>query len=403
MLLLIIKFCLVSFLLFAIYKVTFGRTVGAFVSKRIVLLSLLPLSIWIVYLSDRITDAFTYIQHHSGVVIPKLMMEPVIISEVEDGVLSGVDLLTLVWGIGALAFAMIFFIRILSLCRLIFTIKGWESYQNNLVAYSDKEQAFSFWKWVHIPKKHKDNRAILLHEMAHNQSKHSIDTLLIEVMKVVAWFNPMVYLIDKELKLVHEFEVDHIVQEKVGQSTYIDSLLNVHFGTSSIQFIQLFNNKKMLKMRIKNLSKTAHAKRTGLNWAVALVGVTLITVSSAFISNENTANYQPSQVTKTEGVVGDVDKQPEFKGGMDALIAYMVEEVVYPKAAKNNNTQGTVHVSFVVTEKGEITDVKLKKGVETSLDEEALRVVREMPNWIPGEKDGKKVSVEMTLPIAFKL
>jgi TonB family protein len=81
----------------------------------------------------------------------------------------------------------------------------------------------------------------------------------------------------------------------------------------------------------------------------------------------------------------------------------MMEEVKYPKEAANAGVEGKVFVEFTVTKEGKIKDAKVAKGAEESLDKEALRVVNAMPDWTPGEKDGKKVDVKMTLPIAFKL
>ena len=91
---------------------------------------------------------------------------------------------------------------------------------------------------------------------------------------------------------------------------------------------------------------------------------------------------------------------PEFKGGMDALIKYMGTNIKYPKETKK---EGVVHVSFIVDEKGNVTNAEVIKKVAPELDKEALRVVKIMPKWTPGKDKGKNVKVKMTLPISFKL
>ena len=93
----------------------------------------------------------------------------------------------------------------------------------------------------------------------------------------------------------------------------------------------------------------------------------------------------------------------EFKGGNDALIKYIVNSVKYPESAVKNKITGRVFVSFVVSETGKVSGAKVLRGVSPELDAEAVRVVSAMPDWEPAEKQGKKVSSEMQLPISFQL
>lgn len=98
-----------------------------------------------------------------------------------------------------------------------------------------------------------------------------------------------------------------------------------------------------------------------------------------------------------------VDQMPEFPGGQDALMKFLVDNISYPKSAKKEKVEGTVHVGFTVSADGSITGVNVKKGVHEALDAEAVRVVQSMPKWNPGKAHGKAVDVQMSLPIAFKL
>lgn len=98
------------------------------------------------------------------------------------------------------------------------------------------------------------------------------------------------------------------------------------------------------------------------------------------------------------------DIQPMFRGkGMEALKSYLHENVRYPDLARKQGIQGRVIVQFIVNREGDVCDAKVIKSVHQYLDKEALRVVNAMPYWEPGFKDGKKVSVQMTLPIIFRL
>ena len=98
-----------------------------------------------------------------------------------------------------------------------------------------------------------------------------------------------------------------------------------------------------------------------------------------------------------------VEDQPEFPGGMEALMKHLSKEIKYPKEAQDKGTQGRVIVQFVVKKDGSITDAKIMKPVDPLLDAEALRVVSEMPNWIPGKQRGEAVNVRFTLPVTFRL
>ncbi|WP_341902911.1 TonB family protein [Fluviicola taffensis] len=93
----------------------------------------------------------------------------------------------------------------------------------------------------------------------------------------------------------------------------------------------------------------------------------------------------------------------EFKEGRAALISYLASHIKYPKEAQENGIQGKVYIQFVVSDKGKITNVTLKKSVHPLLDEEAIRVVKSMPNWNPGFIEGKAVNSVFSLPITFSL
>jgi protein TonB len=99
-----------------------------------------------------------------------------------------------------------------------------------------------------------------------------------------------------------------------------------------------------------------------------------------------------------------VESMPEFPGGgQEALFKYLQKEMKYPQIAKENGIQGTVFVNFVVGKDGKIRDVKILRGVNKMLDDEAIRVVKAMPSWKPGKQRGKPVSVSYNLPIKFTL
>ena len=98
-----------------------------------------------------------------------------------------------------------------------------------------------------------------------------------------------------------------------------------------------------------------------------------------------------------------VEEMPHFPGGAAALQAFLSSNTKYPVVAQENGVQGRVTVSFVVERDGSITDVRVVRSVDPSLDREASRVVRSMPRWSPGKQNGSAVRVKYTVPVVFRL
>lgn len=112
------------------------------------------------------------------------------------------------------------------------------------------------------------------------------------------------------------------------------------------------------------------------------------------------------KVEKKEEIIYDfVDEPADFPGGRAALLKYLSENIRYPQVAQEMNIQGKCYLTFVVSENGYISNVKLKKGVTDcpECDAEAMRVVRGMPKWTPGKNNGKAVNSVFSLPVTFKL
>ena len=98
-----------------------------------------------------------------------------------------------------------------------------------------------------------------------------------------------------------------------------------------------------------------------------------------------------------------VETMPEFPGGQGALLQYLAKSIKYPVIAQENGIQGRVTCTFVVNKDGSIVDAEVIRGVDPSLDKEALRVINSMPKWSPGKQRGKPVRVKYTVPVTFRL
>ena len=120
-------------------------------------------------------------------------------------------------------------------------------------------------------------------------------------------------------------------------------------------------------------------------------------------AKEVIAEPEPPKHEEENKVFDIVEQQPLFPGGPAALMKYLSENTKYPVVAQENGVQGRVTVQFVVEKDGSISDVHVLRGVDPSLDKEAVRVVKSMPRWTPGKQNGINVRVNYRVPVLFRL
>ncbi len=234
------------------------------------------------------------------------------------------------------------------------------------------------------------HETIVQHEAAHLRMRHSADLLFINLLQCMLWPNLFLYAIKKELRQVHEFQADAAID--VDAKTYGELLLANTFSTCTLPFTHSFNIHP-LKRRIRMLKKRKSP--------MAIVfGVAALMATGIMIFN--IVALQSCKAKKWEVMKAtEVDKMPMYKGDYDDFIAKTIK---YPQEAIDSNIEGKVNIGFVVDENGKVRDVNVKsKKVHPILSNEAVRVVKQMNSWIPAEKNGKKVAVEMILPIVFRL
>jgi protein TonB len=127
--------------------------------------------------------------------------------------------------------------------------------------------------------------------------------------------------------------------------------------------------------------------------------------TEADASTQIHAPVEVQQEEETEEIINFyvIEEKPEFPGGEAAMFQWISKNIKYPEIAKENGIQGKVFVQFVIGKDGKVSDVQVVRGVDPSLDKEAVRVIQSMPAWKPGKQRGKPVKVSFQLPINFKL
>ena len=123
----------------------------------------------------------------------------------------------------------------------------------------------------------------------------------------------------------------------------------------------------------------------------------------AILFGQDKGTISTEGTVKGEQIYDIVEQYPEFPGGYSALTEWIDDNLKYPVEAAMDGIEGRVIVQFIIRPTGKIVDAKVVRGIATSLDKEALRLINIMPNWIPGRQKGKAVNVRYTTWITFKL
>jgi TonB family protein len=265
--------------------------------------------------------------------------------------------------------------------------------------------AFSAFGYIFINESisEEDASDIISHEKNHLRCHHSIDIILVEILKVLQWFNPVIHMLNRSLRSIHEFQADEdCLRTGIPVKSYQALLINHLFRTRTIIPSNNFSNPSLIKKRMIMMTKKRSKGLASLKLLLVLpvAAMILLFFSACNSSPKNTSDTPPLEKTP---IYNTVDVMPVFPGGDTALMNFIGRNIKYPESAAKNKIQGKVVLKFIVRDNGEISMVSVQTGVDPALDSEAVRVVKLLPAWTPGIKDGKNVNVWYAIPITFKL
>ena len=331
------------------------------------------------------------------------------------------NLANIMIGIYIIGVVAIFFMTVVQTSSLILRMRKCEQTtdnKGNIIVLTD--YAISpFCLFHYIVMSHDDytnNRGfILTHEQEHIRLRHYIDLIVLQLATIIQWFNPFVWLMGKNLKAIHEFEVDEAVLNKGIDATQYQQFLVIKAVGNRLQPFANNLNKESLKRRIIMMNQKK-SNRWMMLKALFVIPVTTLAVSvfantTDMSSMAKAANTTANSISTTNmqtqksdtKVFTVVEVMPQFKGGNKAMMDFLMMNMKYPESAAKAKQQGRAVVGFVVKKDGTVSDVYIVKSTGYDvLDNEAMRVVKSMPAWEPGKQKGKPVDVKYFVPITFR-
>lgn len=292
---------------------------------------------------------------------------------------------------------------------------------------------YSFFSCLFLPKEHGytdgELREIVRHESAHIHQRHSIDILIIEMLCILFWVNPVVFLYDRALRNAHEYFADHLVIAESSLAQYSRLLLTRTQPGLQLSLSNQFYQSQ-LKSRIHMMTRSESRSWRKVKYFAILPIVCIAFAVFGFqqqpgIVADQVSYTLPDTIPANYKIKGEifkvVEEMPRFPGceesaGSSAekqscaqkkLGEYIGQRLNYPNEAKKNGVEGIVVAGFVVSKEGYITGITIKRDIGMGCGNEVLRVLNTMnameDRWIPGKQRGQIVNVEMVVPVRFAL
>jgi len=344
-------------------------------------------------------------------------------------------------------FFILFLIRLTKIVKLILTSKSIKKENYTLIVLDEKQVAFSFFNFIFINSHllEKQDLQIIQHELIHCKQKHTLDLLYFEFLKIVLWFNPIIYLYQKRITLLHEYISDAEVVKEIDKKMYFNKLLAETFNVENISFINQFFKHSLIKKRIIMITKEKSQKMKQLKYlliAPLLLGMLLLSsfedkskeameqvplmineilnkdaLPFKTAAKENEAAIKSSDTIKPieieEVSFAIIENVPVYPGceGTEEQLKSCLQNSITEYVSTNFNSGlaksldlksgiNKVYVMFKIDKEGNIADVQARAS-HKKLEEEALRVITSLPKMTPGKHKGKTVGVKYSLPIAF--
>ncbi len=433
--------------LFSAYALLFAKS-HDFLFKRFVLLTIILYGFTGVFFSQIFSGFITTtLNYHEGAFINISLKQPVVSGTSPQS--GNISLLTVASYIYITVSVFMFLRLLFGIVNLLFKYRRYEKIRKNGVVFVKLPVAgisFSFFNMLFINEKIlKENgfkNQILEHEKIHAAQLHSVDLILAELLVVLHWFNPFVYLLKKAVIENNEFFTDKKTLEISPDKQKYQTLLYNGILTGKKYFLTNNFSYSLIKKRIKMIKKTKSKVKL---WLPVISFLSVFAFVTFVFANQPYETPNGVNLTTTDTITGGVQKQkqlnlsetdtvtgvqkqkrlnnspenkvkfyqlengiftlveemPEYPGGIAKLMEYLANNIKYPEKARKNKVQGKVFVNFIVEKDGSISNIKILRGLGDGCNEEVIRVLKNMPKWEPGKHNGKPVRVSFNIPVKF--
>jgi beta-lactamase regulating signal transducer with metallopeptidase domain len=205
------------------------------------------------------------------VYLPEIVLSPEKVIQ-ETAFYQSINYVNFLFWLGVVIFTVLFLVKLYKIFNLIRSSESEKQRHFTLVMIPNKTNAFSFFNFIflgkNIPKS--QQAKIIAHELVHSKQKHSLDLLFFELLKIVMWFNPMIFLYQKRITLIHEYISDAIASKSTTKKTYINYLLSNFFQVENIAFVNQFYKETFIKKRIIMMTKKQSKKMNQLKYLVLI-------------------------------------------------------------------------------------------------------------------------------------
>jgi bla regulator protein BlaR1 len=356
--------------------------------------------------------------------LPEIILSPERVIQ-EASWYQSINYLMVLFLVGVVLFSILFATKLVKIIKLTRAYKLRKKEGYTLVLIPKQSKAFSFFNYIFLGEEIPDTQKeqIIAHELVHSKQKHSFDLLLFELLKIMMWFNPMVYSYQKRITLVHEYISDSVATKSTPKENYINQLLSNFFQVENIAFINQFYKQTLIKKRIIMMKKKQSKKMNQLKYLVLIpVLLSMLFYTSCSSSRQVTKTAKAIQITEEVVEVEEVDvsiesvsfmkieKGPTFPGcetGDKDCFSKMVQkhfsrnfDAKLPNSLGLSAGKKRVFIGFKVDVNGGVVDVKVR-APHPKLKAEVLRVMKTLPKMLPGQIKGKNVAVNYTIPFTL--
>jgi bla regulator protein BlaR1 len=352
------------------------------------------------------------------VYLPEIILSPERVIQ-ETSWYQSINYLDVLFIGGVVIFCILFATKLVKIIKLTKAYKLHKKDGYTLVLIPKQTKAFSFFNYIFLGEEIPDTQKeqIIAHELVHSKQKHSFDLLFFELLKIMMWFNPMIFIYQKRITLVHEYISDAVATKSAPKENYINQLLSNFFQVENISFINQFYKQTLIKKRIIMMKKKQSKKMNQLKYLVLIpVLLSMLFYTSCSSSRQVTKTAKATEIIEEVEEVEvsiesvsfmKIEKAPTFPGcdsGDKDCFSKMIKkhfsrnfDSKLPNGLGLSAGKKRVFVGFKVDVNGDVIDVKVR-APHIAIEEEVLLVMSSLPKMVPGEQDGKKVAVNYYIP-----